>query len=167
MKRTHDIYTRRAAQILRRIQYATLATVCADGTPWNSPVYAIKDDELQLYWISDKQGQHSQNVRHNGQVFMVFYDSTVPEGEGEGVYIKASVRELESEDEIRRVRAIKKGVPDDPAQFLGDGVRRVYEALPEAVWMNDAEITDDGVFIRDYRVGLDLADLKRAFKLAE
>lgn len=61
------------------------------------------------------------------------------------------------------MRRIKKGprayVSAD--EFLGDAVRRIYKASPEKVWMNDAEVTD-GVFIRDTRVEIDLAELKKA-----
>jgi len=39
--------------------------------------------------VSDKNGQHSKNIAENNRVFIVIYDSTVPEGDGEGVYIQA------------------------------------------------------------------------------
>lgn len=109
MNRTHAYYHRRAAEILQRIQYATLATVTEDGRPWNSPVYALHDEQGRIYWVSDKLGQHSRNVRHNGQVFIVIYDSTVPEGDGEGLYLQAKAYQLEDPDEIRKVRRLKKG----------------------------------------------------------
>jgi general stress protein 26 len=164
MKRTDHMYTSRAAAILRKIQYATLATVTPGGLPWNSPVYAVIDNDLRVYWISDKEGQHSRNVRHNGEVFIVIYDSTVPEGQGLGVYMQAQARELEDAQEIRRVRTLKKGeTGESPSLFQDNGVRRVYEATPMHVWMNADEVKD-GIFIRDYRVELDVEALKLAFK---
>lgn len=161
MKRTQAHYNRRAAAIIEQIRYATLATVRSDGHPWNSPVAAIHDGQLNIYWISDKEGQHSCNIRANGHVFIVIYDSTVPEGQGEGVYIQAKAQELTDPEEIRQVRQLKKGPEhDDPAPFMdGGGVRRVYKATPEKLWMNDAEI-QDGVFIRDYRVELSLGAVR-------
>jgi len=162
MKRTKAYYHRHAAEILGRIRYATLATVNEEGKPWNSPVFALHDDQLNIYWISDREGQHSRNIRLNGSVFIVVYDSTVPEGEGEGVYIRAKAYELTDKEEIRLIRRMKKGSGhDDPAPFMdGGGVRRIYKAVPEQLWMNDAEVTD-GIFIRDYRVELDLNEVKR------
>jgi len=154
-------YTMRAKTILERIIYATIATSNADGKPWNSPVRHVYDDDLNIYWFSDKQGQHSQNVRSNEDVFIVIYDSTVPEGDGEGVYIKAKAYEVTDPDEITHARRIKKGADfsGDPDDFLGDAVRRVYRAVPQSVWMNDAEV-EDGVFIRDYRVEISLDELR-------
>lgn len=161
MTRTEDYYYQRAAEIISRIQYATLATVTPEGDPWNSPAYAVHDKQWCFYWFSDKNNQHSRNVRHTGRVFIVVYDSTVPEGEGEGVYIQARAVELEDMAEIRKARRLKKGLSnEDPAQFLGKSVRRVYKAIPETIWMNDAEMKD-GIFIRDYRVALSLDELQR------
>lgn len=147
---------KRAAEIIKAIQYTTLATVTPEGLPWNSPVARVYDQDLNFYWFSDKEGQHSRNVRDNGQVFMVIYDSTVPWGEGEGVYLQADVTELEDPEEIRSARRLSKGPDmDAPDDFMGNAVRRVYKATPRTAWMNDAEIKE-GVFIRDFRVELDL-----------
>ncbi len=161
----NENYTHRAAEILNTIRYATLATVTQDGRPWNSPVAHEIDTNLTIYWISDKENQHSRNVAHNHKVFIVIYDSTVPEGEGEGVYIDAEVSELTDPEEILHVRRLKKGEDYQPqdGEFLGDAVRRIYKAVPRAIWMNDAEMKD-GVFVRDYKVELDIHAVAELFK---
>jgi general stress protein 26 len=159
MSEYHD---KRAVQILHRIRYATIATANKDGKPWNSPVAYEYDNQLNIYWFSDKQNQHSQNVRENEDVFIVIYDSTVPEGDGEGVYIEAKAVELTESKEINSVRKIKKGedYEGNPSDFLGDAVRRVYKAVPQRVWMNAAEV-NNGVFLRDYRVDIPLDTIRR------
>lgn len=159
-----DYHNKRAKEILEKIIYATLATVTDEGKPWNSPVRHVYDDDLNIYWFSDKENQHSKNVRSNGEVFIVIYDSTVPEGDGEGVYLQCTVTELTDPDEIRKARRIKKERDmDDADEFLGNAIRRVYKAEPRCVWMNDAEI-DDGKFIRDYKVEVPLDELKASLK---
>jgi len=162
MSEYHD---KRVKEILQTIRYATIATASKDGTPWNSPVAHEYDSDLNIYWFSDKENQHSKNVRENENVFIVIYDSTVPEGDGEGLYIQAKVQELDDPKAIQFARRIKKG-PDyiGPAdEFLGGAIRRVYKAIPERIWMNDAEIKD-GVFLRDYRVEVSLLDIQKALK---
>jgi general stress protein 26 len=158
MSEYHD---KRAVEILSKIRYATIATANKNGKPWNSPVAHEYDNQLNVYWFSDKQNQHSQNVRENEDVFIVIYDSTVPEGDGEGVYIEAKAVELTDREEILTVRKIKKGedYEGDPNDFLGNAVRRVYKAVPQRVWMNDAEVKD-GVFIRDYRIDISLETVR-------
>lgn len=162
-----DYHLKRAAEIIKTIKYATLATVTSDGKPWNSPVAHNWDADLNIYWFSDKEGQHSRNVRANQQVFIVIYDSTVPEGEGEGVYIQATVEELSDPETIRYARHLKKRSDyDDSDDFIGEAVRRVYKATPQKVWMNDAEM-DGKKFIRDYRAEVPLDKLCALLKLQE
>ncbi len=149
-------YDEKAKEILRRIHYATVATVTEDGKPWNSPVAHEIDENYCIYWFSDKENQHSKNVRTNPFAFIVIYDSTAPDGTGEGVYIEAEVEELEDAATINGIRNIKKGkVVNDAAEFLGASVRRCYRAIPKKMWMNDSE-ERDGKFIRDFRVELTL-----------
>jgi hypothetical protein len=89
-------------------------------------------------------------------VFIVIYDSTAPDGTGEGVYIEAWGEELNSAEKINKVRNAKKGrIVNDASEFLGAAVRRCYKATPLRFWMNDSE-EKDGKFIRDYRVQIEL-----------
>lgn len=151
-----DYHNQRAREIVSTIIYATIATTSEDGKPWNSPVRHVMDDELNIYWFSDKESQHSRNVRANGEVFIVIYDSTVLEGEGAGVYIEATATELDDPEEVRKARAIKNGPDHDaPDDFIGDAVRRVYKAVPKRMWMNEVEM-DGKRFVRDLRVEVDL-----------
>jgi general stress protein 26 len=151
-----DLHNTKAKEILNKIQYATVATVTPEGKPWNSPVAHEMDEDNNIYWFSDKENQHSINIRKNPHAFIVIYDSTVPEGEGEGVYIEADVEELSGVEEINNIRNTKKGkIVDDANEFLGDAVRRCYKAIPKRMWINDAEEID-GKFIRDYRVEINL-----------
>ena len=156
-----DYHDKRAVEIIKQIRYATLATVTPEGLPWNSPVAHEYDNDLNIYWVSDKEGQHSKNVTAKNKVFIVIYDSTVPEGDGEGVYIQANVEQVTDPEEILKVRRIKKGshFEQSPDTFLGESIRYMYKAVPEKVWMNDAEVTD-GVFIRDYRVEISLETIR-------
>lgn len=160
MQRTTN-YESIAVSILNRIRYATVATVSMKGLPWNSPVSFVYDEDLRLYWFSDRASQHSRNIRHTGVVFIVIYDSTLPEGSGaKGLYMYAKATEVEDPSLVRHARYLKDGEPrpDDMRAFLGaDSIRRVYQATPMQLWMNDVERTKDGVFIRDYRIELSVA----------
>jgi uncharacterized protein YhbP (UPF0306 family) len=85
---------KRAKEIIEKIIYITLASVTPKGKPWNSPLYSAYDkDTYAFYWVSPRATQHSNNIAENQNVFLTIYDSTVPEGTGEGVYIqRASIR---------------------------------------------------------------------------
>ena len=151
----------KAKKIISDILYITIATVSKDGAPWNSPVYSAFDENYNFFWASDKNGQHSKNIKENNKIFIVIYDSTVPEGTGEGVYIQAKACELEDPKDITHglkyldARVNKK---KDPAtrftEFQADMPRRVYKAVPEKVWVND-EGDVNGNYI-DIRKEIDL-----------
>lgn len=133
----------KAKEIIEKILYITIATCSKDGKPWNSPVYSAFDEQYNFYWVSWKENQHSRNVKENNNVFLVVYDSTVPEGTGEGVYIQAKAYELNGEKEIEKILGyLYKRKGQDPKkreakEFMGNYPRRVYKAVPEKVWMND------------------------------
>ncbi len=147
-----------AKEIISKILYITLATVSKEGKPWNTPLYYAFDSEYNFYWLSDQNGQHSQNIKENSQVALVIYDSTVSEGQGRGVYVQGKAFELTDEDEIEKALKYlygrKNKQPRQFIEFLGDYPRRVYKVVPEKFWVNGSEIIN-GNFI-DTKTEVDL-----------
>lgn len=164
-----DHHNKRAAEIIKEIKYITIASVSLEGQPWNTPVYSAFDKDLNFYWFSDKNSQHSQNVRNNNKVLLVIYNSTVPEGTGEGVYIKARVSELNTPEEILAAKGILdervgKEKERNAENYMGDAVLRGYKATTLQVWMNDDDKDEKGNYIRDIRAEVSLEALKDQLK---
>ncbi|HEY2763938.1 MAG TPA: pyridoxamine 5'-phosphate oxidase family protein [Pseudonocardiaceae bacterium] len=155
-----------ARRTIDEICYITIATTCTGmgGRPWNSPVYSAFDSAYNFYWTSDRQSQHSTNIRNNSNVFLAIYNSTIPEGTGAGggVYIQAQAIELSDPGEIVRAHRILAGrigkAPRPADHFLGDMPRRIYRATPEKMWVNDVAERDGSPI--DIRVEIDLALLR-------
>jgi nitroimidazol reductase NimA-like FMN-containing flavoprotein (pyridoxamine 5'-phosphate oxidase superfamily) len=132
----------RAKEIIDQIQYVTIASVADDGMPHNTPVFSAYDEDYNFYWGTYKDSQKAKNIRANNNVFLVIYDSTVPSGTGEGVYVKATAYEVTEPDEIKRVYDLLK-TRHAPAHFWewgaiqADGPIRLYKAVPQQAWMND------------------------------
>lgn len=137
-------------ETIEKILYVTIATVDEDGQPWNTPVYSAFDTDYNFYWASWEGSQHSMNIENNPKVFLVIYDSTVPEGTGFGVYIQAKAEKLLEEAEIKKALSHlykrKNKTPRKPEEFLGEYPRRVYKAVPQRAWIND-DTTVNGNFI--------------------
>jgi nitroimidazol reductase NimA-like FMN-containing flavoprotein (pyridoxamine 5'-phosphate oxidase superfamily) len=135
-----------AKEIIEKILYVTVATVDENGQPWNSPVYSAYDEDYNFYWASWKDNQRSKNIRANSKVFLVIYDSTVPEGTGEGVYIQALATELADPDEISRASELlakrKNKDPRPAEQYLSEYPRRIYKAETVKAWMNGSDEID-------------------------
>ena len=74
--------------------YMVLATADASGRPWASPVYFAHADYTELYWVSSPEATHSRNIAVRPEVSIVIFDSRVPVGAGQGVYMTAVAEEL-------------------------------------------------------------------------
>ena len=145
--------TNRAKEIISKIIYITIASVSKEGQPWNTPVYSAFDEQYNFFWASWKEDEHSKNIRDNSQVFIVIYDSTVPEGTGRGVYVKAKAFELSDSREIKHALNYlykrKNKTSRKVEEFLGEHPRRVYKAVPEKFWINqDSEVNGNFVDTR-------------------
>ena len=79
--------------------YLVLGTADEDGLPWASPVYFAHSEHRDFFWVSKPDARHSRNIAARPDVSIVIFDSSVPIGTGQGVYMTAVARELEGEDQ--------------------------------------------------------------------
>lgn len=137
--------------MLRRIPYVTIATISPQGQPWNTPVVGRFDENLNLYWVSWRKSRHSQNIDIEPRIFVVLYDTDVPEGSGEGLYLQMHACTLRTPLEI----AAAKKIYDtsffahpfgDHEQFLDSCPQRMYKAVPQKIWHN-TDGTEQGHFV--------------------
>lgn len=146
---------KKVQSILDSVRFITVATVSAEGNPWNTPVTAFRFKASPVfYWASWRDAQHSQNIRANGRVFIVAYDSTPADGKmGHGVYMDATATELTDESEVLQAALVFEGDKyklSDGTQYLGDHPLRIYKASPINLWIN-GDMHVGGYFV-DVRV---------------
>jgi hypothetical protein len=88
----------RARALLAQVQYLTIASADADGTPWSSTVWytasplAASSEEtlcVELLWLSRPEARHSLNLRHRPEVGISIFDSGQPAGTGDGLQLAA------------------------------------------------------------------------------
>jgi nitroimidazol reductase NimA-like FMN-containing flavoprotein (pyridoxamine 5'-phosphate oxidase superfamily) len=84
-----------AREIIDANQYMTLATADGDGRPWATPVWFAHQGYTDLFWVSRPDARHSRNLAVRPEVGIVIFDSTVPAGTGQAVYVEALAGELE------------------------------------------------------------------------
>jgi len=118
-------------KLLASIRYMTLATVNADGRPWASPVWFAAPIPTELLWVSDPNARHSQNIATRPEVAIVVFDSTVPEGEGWGLYMEATATLAEPNDVERFHDDWTLGDVTAPAKH------RLYVANVQRWWVLD------------------------------
>lgn len=149
------IHNKKAAEIIKKIIYITLATVTKDGQPWNSPLFSMYDKELNFYWSSDWKSVHSGNIRANNKVFCVIYDSTMAEGTGEGVYFSGKAYEL-----AERELLVDCPSRDKPVHFKSNDILKIYKVVADKIWMNDDEKDENGNYVKDIKVEIPISKLK-------
>lgn len=84
-----------ARAILNENLVGAIATINEDGSPWISPVHIFSDDDA-VYWFSDEQRQHSQNVARDTRVSLTLFSPDASRGP-KGVYINGRVQKLDVE----------------------------------------------------------------------
>lgn len=151
----------RVKELLDTVRHVAMATVNADDSPHNSPVFAGTDNQLNVYWLSCHDNQHSQNIDRDGRAFLVFFDST---GEGDGLYIQAKAQKLEGEEisvglEVLNAARERHDRYQPDVQFVENSDQCLYRAVPEKMWVNLAERDEHDRIIRDYRHEISLTDL--------
>ena len=83
-----------ARGIISASLYMVLATADETGRPWASPVYFANSGYAEFFWVSSPDAAHSRNIAVRPQVSIVIFNSQVPIGAGQGVYMAAAAQEV-------------------------------------------------------------------------
>jgi Pyridoxamine 5'-phosphate oxidase len=121
-----------ARRVIDGNHYMVLGTRDPDGEPRLSPVYYTPARYTDLYWVSSPDARHSRNIAEHPEVRIVIYDSTVPVGAGECVYLSATAKQL-ADEELERAcpeafRTTAGARPFAPAELRGDALIQLYVA---------------------------------------
>ena len=134
-----------AREIIDQSMYMVLGTADEAGRPWVSPVYFAAGEYSNFYWVSLPDAQHSRNLAGRPEVSIVVFDSGVPIGTGQGVYMSARAEELEGEELERAIEIFsRRGEEHGGRSWSADDVRppaphRLYRASVDRHWMLDKD----------------------------
>jgi pyridoxine/pyridoxamine 5'-phosphate oxidase len=124
-----------AREIIDTNLYMTLGTADGTGRPWVSPVYYAPEGYRDFFWVSSPEARHSHNLATRPEVSVVIFDSQVPAGTGQGVYMSAVAEELTDADLVRGIdlfsrRSQAHGAgPWGPQDVLPPARHRLYRAV--------------------------------------
>lgn len=128
----------RALELIKTQSYLNLATE-NQGEPWNTPVWAVPDRELNFYWSSWVNAVHSANIRSNPRVFATLYDSSRQRGTNNlrCLYLQCLASTVSDTEEAEQAaRLIYPAESVNLGEFLGQGIKRFYKATPLKAWLN-------------------------------
>jgi nitroimidazol reductase NimA-like FMN-containing flavoprotein (pyridoxamine 5'-phosphate oxidase superfamily) len=92
-----------AREIVDANRYMTLATADGDGRPWATPVWFAHDNYTDFFWVSRPEARHSRNLATRSRLAIVIFDSTVPVGGAQAVYVDAVAAELDGAERERGI----------------------------------------------------------------
>ncbi|MGH2755140.1 MAG: pyridoxamine 5'-phosphate oxidase family protein [Actinomycetota bacterium] len=127
-----------AKRIIGSNRYMTIGTVDPAGRPWVTPVYFGHRDYRELFWISSREAEHSVNISRRSEVSIVVFDSSVPIGGAEAVYMSGTAKTIESpteEDCAAAFRPRFEGVRSMSPDELRGGRLRLYRADVTQHWV--------------------------------
>jgi nitroimidazol reductase NimA-like FMN-containing flavoprotein (pyridoxamine 5'-phosphate oxidase superfamily) len=134
-----------AREIIDGSMYMVLGTADESGRPWVSPVYFAAREYSDFYWVSLPDAQHSRNLTGRPEVSIVVFDSGVPIGTGQGVYMSARAEELAGEELERGIEVFARrseehgGRPWSADNVTLPAPHRLYRASVDQHWMLDKE----------------------------
>lgn len=137
--------------LLKTVPYANIATVCPDGSPWNTPVFVCFDKHMNMYWASWINNQHSINIQANPNIYVTLYNSNATEDDALAIYMKMEAKALtDRKDIIKGLKTYKTKIGETSLKDLqADRPRRLYRATPIKFWQNTYG-TKNGYYV-DFR----------------
>jgi nitroimidazol reductase NimA-like FMN-containing flavoprotein (pyridoxamine 5'-phosphate oxidase superfamily) len=124
-----------ARAVIDSNSYLTLGTADESGRPWVSPVWFAHSRYREFFWVSSPEARHSRNLAERPDVSIVIFDSRVPVGGAEAVYVSASAEELTGEELASGIEIFsRKSEADGLRAWSRDDVEaparhRLYRAL--------------------------------------
>lgn len=141
-----------AKAIIDSTLYMVLGTADESGQPWVSPVYFTASKYKEFYWISSLETKHSRNIAKRSQISIVIFNSQVPVGKAQAVYMSAMAEELTSSDLARGLFIYNGRFPDPARHGMQDtrleevrppSLYRLYRAVALEHWVLDPHASPD------------------------
>ena len=153
---TDDSRVAAARAIIDASLYMVLGTADEAGRPWATPVYFAAAGYREFFWVSSPDATHSRNIAARPEVGIVIFDSSVPIGTGQGVYMAAIAAPLPDP-------MLERGLEVFSERSLAHGGRRfTMEDVSGAagIRMYRAEATEHSMLAKDgqpdHRMPVDL-----------
>jgi nitroimidazol reductase NimA-like FMN-containing flavoprotein (pyridoxamine 5'-phosphate oxidase superfamily) len=130
-----------AKSVIDSNRYMALGTTDEAGHPWVSPVWFACEDYRNFYWVSSHDSKHSRNIDARPEVAIAIFDSSVPVGAAQAVYMKGRATELTGEvlerglEVFDRVSRRDIGRPWGLDEVGGAALVRLYCAQVSEHWV--------------------------------
>lgn len=121
-----------------------LATNGAEGL-WVNPVYFAWDDQFKLYFISQLECKHMNNIQSDAEVSCAIYPTDRPTGEHVfGAYVKGIAKIPNTDEENRQAIAVYYGRAGKSADsYMNDPTWHVVKIETNGLWYFDTRYFEE------------------------
>jgi predicted pyridoxine 5'-phosphate oxidase superfamily flavin-nucleotide-binding protein len=122
-------------------RYMALGTADEAGHPWISPVWFASEDYRNFHWVSSPDAKHSRNLAARPEVAIAIFDSSVPVGGAQAVYMKGVAKELTGAELGEGLEVFDRASRKDIGRAFGlsdvqgSALFRLYRATVSEHWV--------------------------------
>ncbi|MGH3293205.1 MAG: pyridoxamine 5'-phosphate oxidase family protein [Trebonia sp.] len=130
-----------AQDLIDRNRYLTLATADEAGQPWASPVWYAHTGYKEFFWASSPDARHSRNIAVRPQVSIVIFDSSLPPGATQAVYLSGAAEVVTGPGLQRHLQAYSRrsqeqGLPEwAPGDVQAPARHRLYRVVAATLFV--------------------------------
>jgi predicted pyridoxine 5'-phosphate oxidase superfamily flavin-nucleotide-binding protein len=130
-----------ARSVIDANRYMALGTADESGHPWVSPVWFASEDYRSFHWVSSPDAKHSRNLAARPEVAIAIFDSSVPVGGAQAVYMKGVAKELTDADLEQGLEVFDRVSRQDIGRAFGladvqaPALFRLYRATVSEHWV--------------------------------
>jgi uncharacterized protein YhbP (UPF0306 family) len=133
------------AEVVRSVidanRYMALGTADEAGHPWVTPVWFASEDYRNFHWVSSPDAKHSRYLAARPEVAIAIFDSSVPVGGAQAVYMKGVAEELTGSDLEQGLEVFDRVSREDHGrayaldEVQGSALIRLYRATVIEHWV--------------------------------
>jgi nitroimidazol reductase NimA-like FMN-containing flavoprotein (pyridoxamine 5'-phosphate oxidase superfamily) len=116
---SQDELSDHARTVIDSNRYMALGTADEAGHPWVSPVWFASEDYRHFHWVSSPDARHSLNLEARPEVAIAIFDSSVPVGGAQAVYMSGRAEELTGTELERGIEVFDRVSQEDNARGWG------------------------------------------------
>jgi predicted pyridoxine 5'-phosphate oxidase superfamily flavin-nucleotide-binding protein len=138
---SQDALSNHARSVIDSNRYMVLGTAEEAGHPWVTPVWFASEDYRQFYWVSSPAAKHSRNLASRPEVAIAIFDSSVPVGGAQAVYMKGLAKELTGDELEEGLAVFDRATRQDHGRAYGlsdvqgSALVRLYRATASEHWV--------------------------------
>jgi hypothetical protein len=130
-----------ARSVIDANSYMALGTADSAGHPWVSPVWFASEDYRSFHWVSSPDAKHSRNLAAHPEVAIAVFDSSVPVGGAQAVYLKGVAKQLTGAELEQGLAVFERVSRRDIGRTFGledvqgSALFRLYRATVSEYWV--------------------------------